>query len=57
VPNIGPWEEYKQGVETYGLWFNPPLRISDGAITVPQGPGVGIVELKEILKGAEVGKG
>src|ERR1041385_90327 len=54
VPNIGPWQEYKQGVKTYGQWFNPPLRINDGALTLPQGPGVGIADPGEILKGAEL---
>jgi len=54
TPNISPWQEYKQGVETYGRWFDPPLRILDGAITVPQGPGVGIAQPREILKGAQV---
>ena len=49
---IGPWQEYKKGVETYGQWFDPPLRIVDGGLTVPQGPGVGIADPKEILKGA-----
>ena len=38
----------------YGGWFNPALRIIDGAITVPQGPGVGFADPKEILKGAVV---
>jgi L-alanine-DL-glutamate epimerase-like enolase superfamily enzyme len=57
VPKIGPWQEYKEGVKQYGAWFNPPLRIADGAITVPKGPGVGIVEPKEVLKDAEVVKG
>jgi L-alanine-DL-glutamate epimerase-like enolase superfamily enzyme len=57
VPNIGPWQEYKQGVETYGQWFNPPLRINDGALDMPQGAGVGIADPKEILRGAEVVKG
>jgi L-alanine-DL-glutamate epimerase-like enolase superfamily enzyme len=52
TPKIGPWQEYKKGVETYGQWFNPPLRITDGAITVPKGPGLGLAEPKEILKGA-----
>jgi L-alanine-DL-glutamate epimerase-like enolase superfamily enzyme len=56
VPKIGPWQEYKQGVETYGQWFNPPLRINDGALTIPKGPGVGLADPKEILKGAEVVK-
>jgi len=49
---IGPWQEYKKGVETYGKWFDPPLKIEDGAITIPKGPGVGIADPKEILKGA-----
>jgi L-alanine-DL-glutamate epimerase-like enolase superfamily enzyme len=52
TPKIGPWQEYKKGVETYGQWFNPPLRIADGAITVPKGPGLGLADPKEILKGA-----
>jgi L-alanine-DL-glutamate epimerase-like enolase superfamily enzyme len=56
VPKIGPWQEYKQGVETYGDWFSPRLRINDSALTVPQGPGVGIAEPKEVLKGAAVVK-
>lgn len=54
TPKIGPWQEYKDGVNKYGAWFNPALRIIDGAITVPQGPGVGIADPKEILKGAEL---
>jgi L-alanine-DL-glutamate epimerase-like enolase superfamily enzyme len=52
TPKIGPWQEYKNGVDTYGKWFNPPLRIVDGAVSVPQGHGVGLAEPKEILKGA-----
>jgi L-alanine-DL-glutamate epimerase-like enolase superfamily enzyme len=52
VQNIGPWQEYKLGVETYGKWFDPPLQIADGAISVPKGSGVGIANPKEILKGA-----
>jgi L-alanine-DL-glutamate epimerase-like enolase superfamily enzyme len=54
TPNIGPWQEYKTGVETYGKWFDPPLRITDGALSVPKGPGVGIVDPKEILKGTTI---
>jgi L-alanine-DL-glutamate epimerase-like enolase superfamily enzyme len=54
VPNIGPWQEYKQGVETYGKWFDPPLRIADGELIVPTGPGVGIADPKEVLRGADV---
>jgi L-alanine-DL-glutamate epimerase-like enolase superfamily enzyme len=54
VKNTGPWQEYKQGVEIYGQWFDPPLRIADGAISIPNGPGVGIADPKEVLKGAVV---
>ncbi|MEX2045015.1 MAG: mandelate racemase/muconate lactonizing enzyme family protein [Opitutus sp.] len=57
VPDIGPWQEYKNGVETYGQWFNPGLKIIDGALTVPSGPGVGIANPKEILKDATAFKG
>ena len=57
APNLGPWQEYKKGVEKYGEWFNPPLRTVNGELNVPKGPGVGIVEPKEILKGATVVKG
>src|SRR5262249_5184089 len=49
---IGPWQEYKNGVETYGKWFDPPLLYSEGAISVPKGPGVGIANWGEILKDA-----
>ena len=54
TPRIGPWQEYKKGVETYGKWFDPPLRIVDGALTVPKGRGVGIADPVELLKGATV---
>jgi hypothetical protein len=47
---IGAW--HKKGVETYGQWFNPPLHIVDGAITVPKDPGLGPAAAREILKGA-----
>jgi L-alanine-DL-glutamate epimerase-like enolase superfamily enzyme len=56
TPDIGPWQEYKLGVEKYGQWFDPPLRIVDGELTVPEGPGVGIADPGEILKGARVVK-
>jgi L-alanine-DL-glutamate epimerase-like enolase superfamily enzyme len=57
VREIGPWQEYKEGVKTYGQWFNPPLRITDGAISIPQGPGVGIANPQEVLRDAEVIRG
>lgn len=54
VPNIGPWQEYKQGVKEFGGWFEPALRITDGALSVPKGPGLGLADPKELLKGAEL---
>lgn len=54
VKDIGPWQEYKSGLATYRDWFDPPLRIVDGALTMPTGPGVGIAHPKEILKNATV---
>jgi L-alanine-DL-glutamate epimerase-like enolase superfamily enzyme len=56
VKNIGAYQEYKDGVKTYGPWFDPPLQIVDGALTVPTGPGVGIKSPQDILKKAEVVK-
>ena len=52
--NIGRWQEYKQGVETYSQWFDPPLRIIDGALTIPRGAGAGFAEPRQLLKGASV---
>lgn len=56
VKDIGPWQEYKAGLASYSDWFDPPLRIIDGELTMPKGPGVGIVDPKEILKDATVVK-
>jgi L-alanine-DL-glutamate epimerase-like enolase superfamily enzyme len=52
VKNLSPWQEYKQGTETYGKWFDPPLRTSDSTINVPKGPGVGIADPNGLLQGA-----
>jgi len=57
VLNSGPWQEYKEGVKQYGNWFTPAIRIVDGAITVPGGPGSGIADPQGILKEAELVKG
>lgn len=54
TPKIGGWQEYKRNIEDYSDWFDPPLRIENGAITVPEGPGVGIVDTNRVLKGAQI---
>jgi len=53
TPDIGAYQEYKKGTERYSNWFDPPLEIKNGSITVPQGPGVGIKDIGELLKGAK----
>jgi L-alanine-DL-glutamate epimerase-like enolase superfamily enzyme len=53
TPDIGKYQEYKKGTERYSNWFDPPLEIRDGSISVPKGPGVGIKDIKELLKGAK----
>ncbi len=50
IPDIGDWQEYKRNIENYAGWFDPPLRIEDGSITVPEGPGVGIVDTRRVLE-------
>ena len=41
TPNIGPYHEYKGGVEKSGKWYDPPLTSDNGVITSPAGPGMG----------------
>ena len=53
TPDIGRYQEYKKGTEKYANLFDPPLKISDGAITVPEGPGVGITDIAGLLKGSK----
>jgi L-alanine-DL-glutamate epimerase-like enolase superfamily enzyme len=46
------YQEYKLGADRYGRWFDPPIAVKDGKLTVPSGPGVGIKDLKGLLQGA-----
>jgi L-alanine-DL-glutamate epimerase-like enolase superfamily enzyme len=52
VQDPGLYQEYKLGTEKYGSWFDPPIVVKDGRMTVPSGPGVGIKDLAALLKGA-----
>lgn len=52
VKDIGRYQEYKLGTEAYGNWFDPPITVKDGKMSVPSGPGVGIKDLKGLLQGA-----
>jgi len=53
TPDVGRYQEYKMNIEKYGPWFDPPLKINDGALTVPEGPGVGITDVAGVLEGAK----
>jgi L-alanine-DL-glutamate epimerase-like enolase superfamily enzyme len=50
--NPASYQEYKLGAERYGSWFDPPITVKDGKMTVPAGPGVGIKDLRGLLRGA-----
>ncbi len=54
VPNLGRYQEYKLGTEAYGSWFDPAIRVRDGKMSIPTGPGAGIKDLAALLKGAKV---
>lgn len=56
TPDIGRFQEYKRNIEKYRDWFDPPLEIIEGALVVPKGPGVGIVDPGLVLEGAELVK-
>ncbi len=53
VPDVGRYQEYKLGTEKYGNWFDPPILVKDGKMTIPSGPGVGIKDVAGLLKGAK----
>ena len=53
TPHVGRYQEYKRGIEKYRHWFDPPLKIIDGELTVPTGPGVGIRSIRDVLQDAE----
>ena len=50
--NIGRYQEYKRSIEVFGDWFDPPLSIADGRMSVPTGPGVGIKDPAALLRDA-----
>ncbi|GAH76968.1 unnamed protein product, partial [marine sediment metagenome] len=53
TPNIGAFHEYKGGLAKTGPWYDPPLRVKNGAINVPTGPGLGITDDADILRDAK----
>jgi len=53
TPNIGDFHEYKGGLDKTGPWYDPPLRLKNGTINVPTGPGLGITTEANILRDAK----
>ena len=52
TPDIGRYQEFKQGMDRIASWFDPPLTSQAGALSIPTGPGVGIRDISALLKGA-----
>jgi len=53
IKDPGRYQEYKLGTEKYGKWFDPPISVQAGKMTIPAGPGVGITDLKGLLADAK----
>ncbi len=53
TPDIGQFQEYKGTVSDIGQLYDPPLRLKDGMINVPTGPGLGITHVDELLRNAK----
>ncbi len=53
TPEIGRYQEYKQGIEKYRDWFDPPLEARQGAVVLPTGHGVGIKSVSDVLEQAK----
>jgi L-alanine-DL-glutamate epimerase-like enolase superfamily enzyme len=50
--DIGRYQEYKLNIEKYRDWFEPKITVADGKMSVPKGPGVGIVSIADVIQGA-----
>jgi len=53
TPDIGQFQEYKGDVTKTGKLYDPPLRLKNGAINVPTGPGLGLTHVDELLRNAK----
>lgn len=53
TPNIGKFQEYKGDPGQTGAWYDPPLKVKNGVLKVPTGPGLGIVHDEDILRTAQ----
>lgn len=54
TPDIGRYQEYKRGIEKVADLFSPTLKIENGQMSVPQGPGTGITDFSSFIEGTQV---
>lgn len=54
TPNAGPFQEFNGAPAKKETWYGPAMEVKDGALTVPEGPGLGIGYDEAVLKKAEV---
>jgi L-alanine-DL-glutamate epimerase-like enolase superfamily enzyme len=52
MPNLFGYQEYKGDVRRTGAWFDPPIVLRDGKLSVPTAPGFGMVAAPELTRDA-----
>ena len=57
TPNMGRFQELKTGMEETAEMFEPAIVAKDGYLSVPTGPGLGMVHTQDFLKKAVIVKG
>jgi L-alanine-DL-glutamate epimerase-like enolase superfamily enzyme len=53
TPNIGKFHEYKGSISRTGKWYDPPLKLTDGAVNIPTAPGLGLPTEADIFREAK----
>jgi L-alanine-DL-glutamate epimerase-like enolase superfamily enzyme len=54
TPNMGKFQEFKTGIEKTGQYFDPPVTVKDGLLSIPTAPGLGMKHIDELVKNATV---
>ncbi len=53
MPNLYDYQEYKGDVRQTGGWFDPPIVLREGKLSVPTAPGFGMVAAADLVRGAQ----
>ena len=53
TPNAGPYHEYDAAPRPKPPWFSPTMQVKNGALDVPDGPGLGITIDPQLLAKAQ----